>query len=124
MEHENVEQQDMSAQLVMPKYALYIWGALLTPLAAGVFLSLNILKTGDGKFQNIIDAITPLVFSLLYFLLLWELRHVMVFQYIGLSLIRELGELLFYVEFSILFQLAYTAFLVEWSWKKYLKRYE
>ena len=63
-----MESTEKDDQLVMPKYALYIWGILLSPVAAGVFLSLNILKVGKNDRGSIIGALGPLCLACCIFL--------------------------------------------------------
>lgn len=109
--------------LLMPKYALYIWGIVLSPLAAGVFLALNIINSHRINRAIVAKALVPFAFGMLNVLILvkpylfiynWFVSNVLLspFRLLGLDTRSE---------FSIfIIQVAYTIILVEWNWKKFL----
>ena len=100
---------------IMPKYALYVWGIILSPVAAGIFLSLNILKVGKNGRESIINASVPFTFGLLYIIALIWPYHSNLFYVAQNYRLPFLGNFTFY-----LLQIAYTAFLIERNWSKFL----
>lgn len=101
------------SELIMPKYALYIWGIVLSPLAAGVFLALNILNFYQINRAIVAKALVPFVFGMLHVLILvrpysfvynWFVSNVLLspFRLLGLDTSSE---------FSVfIIQVAYTVF--------------
>ena len=86
------------------KNSIYLWAFLVTPLLIGPFMAFNIWELGNRKGIWAVLGIAVLYIPIMLIILN--------------LLPSELGWLIGFVH------MAYAAFFVEWTWKKYLPTFE